>query len=246
MKLNVLYFGGMRTSLRGELATGLAIIAIVAAFVVIIRSYPQRVWLLVVLPVVVCALPLLLAGLVLPGQWVREVRYFLPCFLFIDLAFAGAFAALISSRPKLGVALLIALLAARTSSIAASSQAYTWWSTQWDQSLSVVPIIDDAKRPLIVSDNFLLYSIVLANYVRPDITVVLRPRCYECSLPDLPPVQAHDLPSGPFSAVFALGPSPGLQATLQSWTRSRHPPEAYACINVRGNCRSVLNVEPQY
>jgi uncharacterized membrane protein len=246
MKLNVLYFGGMRTSLWGELTTVLAIVAIVAAFVVVIRSYPPRVWLFVVLPMAVCALPFILADLVLPGQWVREVRYYLPCFLFIDVAFAGAFAVLISSRAKLGVALLVALLACRAGSIVISSQAVTWWSTEWDQSLNVVPAIDEAKRPLIVSDNFLLYSIVLANYVRPDITVVLRPPCYDCSLADLPPVRTRDLPSGPFSEVFALGPSSELQPTLQSWARSQHPPDAYTCINVRGNCRSRLNVEPQF
>ncbi len=246
MKLNVLDYAIMRTSLLGEMTTVLALAAILAAFVVVIRSYPPRVWLFVVLPSVVCALPFIVADLVLPGQRVREVRYFLPCFLFIDLTFAGAFTVLLLSRAKGAVALLFALLVARTSSIVVSSQAVTSWTTQWDQSLNVASTIDEAKRPLIVGDNLLLYDIVLADYVRSDVAVVVRPRCYECSLPDPPPVEARNLPPGPFSEVFALGPSPKLQSMLQSWARAQHPPIPYTCINARRNCRSRLNVEPQF
>ena len=116
-----------------------------------------------------------------------------------------------------------------------------------DNSIPVARVINHAQHPILVSDNILDYSLVLANYLRPDVLIELQPRCYECS-----PRTEKNADVGRFVApsfvtdIFALGPSAKLQSFLQNSIVRRHLQATYHCINARYNCESVLHVEPTF
>jgi hypothetical protein len=165
------------------------------------------------------------------------------------LALAGALAfatALRDARRYAGYAALAMLLAVRAYSSFAASEAETWWNKMQDDSIAVARSVNAAKLPLVVSDNILDYSLVLSEYLRPDVMLVLRPRCYLCTESSAPPLDAGLLPDRPFTDVYALGPSPRLQARLRELIAARGLNVAYHCINARHNCPSELNVEPVF
>ncbi|MGH7727697.1 MAG: glycosyltransferase family 39 protein [Vulcanimicrobiaceae bacterium] len=248
LRLSFLDLDFEHTSKLGVVSTAVAVIVIVVALAFVVRRYGARAWLFVLLPIAATSLPFVLADLLVGGQRVINFRYFIPTMLFIDLAVVGLLAAATTARNRrvAGAAYLavVVLLAARIVSCAASARANTWWSEQWDDSIAVARAIDSAPHSLLVSDDYLLYSLALSNYLRPDVEVVLRPQCYLCADRNLPRVSAGDLPRGHFGTVFALGPSPQLQQLLKTEVPRRYPGARYRCINVRQNCTSDLNIEP--
>lgn len=149
------------------------------------------------------------------------------------------------TRVAAGFALLLAVLFARTVSLAASSQAETWWTTQQENSIAVARVVNRSEKPLLVSDAYLIYPLVFANYLRPDVAIVLRPLCYECADPSPPQWDPSMFPQGSFTNVYALGPSAVLNRLAAAYAAS-HGNVRYECIDIHSNCLSSLNVWPVY
>lgn len=250
LRLDLFDTNVIRSSPLGVATTAIALLALGAAFAFVLRQERSRVFLFLALPLLCTTLPLLVLDLLTGGQSVRSQRYFIPTYIYLDYCLVGALYVLTTAkgtiRPAVGYVLLAALLTARIASATYSSQAMTWWNKMQDNSLAVAGAIDRSDRPLIVSDAYLGYALVLSNYLRPDVAVVLRPSCYECANRAKPKLDAGVLPPGGYSDVFALGPSPQLQALLRRLIAERHLTAAYRCINVRHSCVSDLNVEPLF
>jgi len=249
LKLNFIDLGNFSSSTFGIVSTAVALVVIAYALVFVVRHDSPRKWLFLLLPILFSTLPFMLEDLVFSGQRVRQIRYFIPCYLFVDYLVVGVLAAQTGIRSGLRVwpwyVAFCVLLLSRVLSCAVSSRAVTWWSTEWDNSIAVAQVVNQSPKPVLISEQYLLYALVLANYLRPDITVVLRPQCYLC---DLPPerVTARMLPRSPFADAFALGPSPRLQYLIRKWSGDVRVRARYRCINVRRNCKSDLNVEPVF
>jgi uncharacterized membrane protein len=247
LKLNFVDLGFFSSSMLGIVSTAAVLVVIVYSLVFVMRHEPWQRWLFLLLPILLSTLPFILADLLFSGQRIRQARYFIPCYLCVDYLVVGV---LVAKTIRSGLrawpwyVALCSLLFARGVSCAVSSRAVTWWSTQWDNSIAAAQVVNQAREPVLVSDDYLLYSLALANYLRPDIKVVLRPRCYECLDRSTPGITTGMLPRGPFTDAFALGPSPELQQLLRAWVRRGDVRAAYHCINVRRNCTSSLNVEP--
>jgi len=249
LKLNFIDLGNFSSSAFGIVSTAVVLVVISYALVFVVRHESRRKWLFLLLPMLLSTLPFMLEDLLFSGQRVRQVRYFIPCYLFVDYLIVGVLVA--QSRIPSGLrvwswyAAFCVLLLSRVMSCTVSSGALTGWSAEWDNSIAVARVVNGSRKPLLVSDHYLLYALVLANYLRPDIKVVLRPRCYLC---DLVPesVTGGMLPRGPFSDAFALGPSPELQRLIRIWSARGDVRGTYRCINVRRNCTSRLNVEPLF
>jgi uncharacterized membrane protein len=240
----------VRSSHPGVAATAISLLTLVAAFAFVVRRERPQVWLFLALPILFTTLPLLIPDLLTGGERVRNPRYFTPAYIYFDYCLVGllyaATAARSASRALAGYGLLVVILAANAASCFFSSQATTWWSKMEDNSIAVAGAIDRSSRPVVVSDAYLDYALVLSNYLRPDVKVALRPPCYECADRAKESLDASLLPSGQFTDLFALGPSPQLQRFLRALIARRHLKIAYHCINVRHSCASDLNVEPVF
>jgi hypothetical protein len=250
LRLNVIDTNLTRSSHLGFAATAAGLLTLLVAFVVVARHERARVYLFLALPILFTTLPLLIPDLLGGGQRVRNPRYFTSAYIYLDLTLAGLVYVVSSVRTRSRVvaayAILIVLLASRAASSFVSSQATTWWNKMQDNSIAVADVIDSTPRPLIVSDAYIDYSLVLSNYLRPDIRVALRPSCYECANPAAAKLDASVLPPGHFTDIFAVGPSPQLQALLHSLIAQRHLTVAYHCVNVRHSCPSGLSIEPVF
>ncbi|MGH7727696.1 MAG: glycosyltransferase family 39 protein [Vulcanimicrobiaceae bacterium] len=248
LRLNFLDLGFERSSALGAATTTAVLIVIALALVFVARRYPARVSLFVLLPLLVSSLALVLPDLIFVGQHVRTFRYFMPVILFVDLAVVGLLTSTTSaasrSRAVLAFVALVAILGARVLSCVASARADTWWSDSWDSTIAVAQTINREPQPLLVSDNLLMFSLALSNYLRPDVAVALRPRCYLCTGRGLPLFATDNVPRGYFTTVFALGPSAQLQRLVQVEIGARDAQERYRCINVFRNCTSDINVLP--
>ena len=250
LRLNFLDLNWVTSSRTAAAATAAALLLVAIAIVDVVRRQPPRVRLFVVLMLLATTLPLLIPDLIDRGQRVREQRYLMPAFIALDYCVVGWLAAMFepparAARAAWGYALLCGLLAAGTLSCAVSSQAETWWSTQEDNSIDVARQVNRSAQPLLVGDGYLLYPLVLSNYLAPNVGTVLRPRCYECRNAALPALDEAALQGRRFTTLYALGPSPALRGTLDAFA-ARHPGIAYECINVRKNCASDLNIEPVF
>jgi hypothetical protein len=235
---------------RVDVVAAVAVLLLLAfAVVSVCRWYPARIYLFILLPILSATLPHAIADL-FSGDSIASPRYFISAYVYLDLLLVGFFAACIAARKPRVVALgslaLAGLLAANIFSLVENSKAETWWNKGQDNSLAVARAIDAAKQPIIVSDDLLVYSLVLANYLRPDVAVSVRPPCYMCTDRSPPKLDDAVLPAGAYTDIFALGPSPRLQSLLRDLMARRHVHASYHCINIRQNCKSDLNIEPVF
>jgi uncharacterized membrane protein len=249
LRLTLFDANAVHSSHVGVAATALVLLTLVAAFSFVARREQKRVTLFLASSILFTTVPLLLLDVITGSQVARNPRYFTPAFISLDLCLVGLLYALVSAhavgRRLAGYAVLVACLTAAVCSSFASSRATTWWTKEQDESIAVAAEINQTSRPLIVSDDYLSYALVLSNYVNPETPVALRPVCYECS-DRYNRLDAGILPRGRFTDLFSLGPSQALQSLLRSLIRKRHLRLVYHCINVRNNCRSTLNIEPVY
>ncbi len=245
-RLDFIDFDWETPSPVAAVSTGASLLLIVISLAGVIRHRPLRAWLFVVIMLLATTLPLLIPDLLEHGQRIREQRYLIPALVMVDLCVAGWLSSMLASpvkaRSALGYALLVGLLAAATGSCAASSASQTWWSTQSDNSISVARAIDRSKRPLLISDGYLLYPLVLSNYLDANVQAVLWPKCYECRNPVQAVPDAGALSKRSFATMYAIGPSPALERLLAAFA-AQHPAVVYRCVNVHDSCLSDLNIE---
>lgn len=152
-------------------------------FYYLCRHTPRRIWLLIVTLTVVPVLPLVLADLLLGGIRSTFPRFFIPTLLGIQLAVVYLLSAKLSHplwqhrwRWIAGLVCCAGIISCGT-----SVQASTWWQKNHNQEIpAVVEVVNQAARPLLVSDAETGDLLALSHRLKPDVELLLRPRCYTC------------------------------------------------------------------
>ena len=170
------------------------------------------------------------------------VRYLIPAFLGLDLALVALFSLKLAgvSRSVSSVAwqtVFGLVITARIASCAQSAMAPTWWNSFNLLSREVAAQISAAPHPLIVSDGYILWTLVLAEYLNPSFDVALNPRCYQCKLTRTAPVT--DLvpePSTGSRTVVLVAPSKQLLTTVRAAMTMDGVAADLECVDVRDSC----------
>jgi uncharacterized membrane protein len=174
------------------------------------RKTSKKVWLFILILIGCTVVPLFLPDLILGGNRSGTPRYLTPSYLGIQLAVAYLFATKISSisingwQQKLWQISLATLISCGVLSCALSSQAKVWWNKSHNiGNPEVTRIINQANRPLLVSDAESADLLSLSYLLNPKVRLLVKPKCYTCDLtspseakPNLP-----NIPNG-FSDVF--------------------------------------------
>ncbi|MGJ3247690.1 MAG: glycosyltransferase family 39 protein [Elainellaceae cyanobacterium] len=141
------------------------------------RYAPLRVWLFILTLIAVTALVLTLPDLVFGGRRSTATRYFVPCFIGIQLAMTyllsqKAFVHSIPVKWQRGWQVVVCLvLCVGVVSCLISSQEQAWWNKYNNQeNIPIAQVINQASNPLIISDkspaNFISLSYSLKADVR--------------------------------------------------------------------------------
>ncbi|NEU74782.1 hypothetical protein PI95_020035 [Hassallia byssoidea VB512170] len=123
------------------------------------RTTNQKSWLFIVLLIAVPALPLILPDLLFGGIRSLSDRYLLPSYLGIQIAAAYLLATQIYSgnlaRRQIWQIITVLVITCGMISCGVNSQAETWWSKLISYgNPQVATIINQASRPLLISDSF--------------------------------------------------------------------------------------------
>ena len=159
------------------------------AFYCLFRQTPISVWLLITLLTLVPALALILPDLISGGMRSITARYFIPSLLAVQLAMAyllsHKFTSISLKFPTKRLWQLIALVVISGSilSCAVSSQRSIWWHRILaNENLTVAPIINQATRPLLVSDAETASLMSLSHLLKSSVQIFIRPRCNTCNI----------------------------------------------------------------
>ncbi|NEO21929.1 MULTISPECIES: glycosyltransferase family 39 protein [unclassified Moorena] len=189
----------------------------------ICRYTTPRVWLLVLTLILITALGLILPDLIWGGRRSVASRYFLPCYIGVQLAVAylitmsitGSITGSLSRanlmanlrRQKVWKGIVAVLLTGGVISCAISSQAEIWWNKQvGGNNPTIARIINKAERPLVVSN---VSSVNPGDVI--SLSYLLNP---QVKLQLVIPPTIPDIPQG-FSDVFLFYPSDHLQQGLE-------------------------------
>lgn len=189
-----------------------------------------------------CSAPLIGLDFFLGGHRLDVTRYFMPAFLGFDLALVALFSWKLSDTSQWArsvswqVALSLVILA-RTISCAESAVAPTWWNSYNMQPSEVAARLNAISHPLIISDDYILWTLALAEYLNPSFDVALNPRCYQCkltrpaSIADLVP--EHSTGS---RTVVLVAPSKQLLKTVRAAMAADGVAADLECVDVRDSC----------
>mgnify|MGYP005840980493 CR=1 FL=1 len=190
------------------------------AIYLLYRHTPQEVWLFVLTLIGVTAIALILPDLLLGGRRSVSSRYFVPCYIGIQLAVAYLFATQISvvsfSKQKVWQGLMAILISLGIASCAVSSQADTWWNkVVGHRNSQIARLINQAPRPLVISNtsdtntgNVISLSYLLDSKTRFQLVV-------EPNIPKIP---------DEFSDVFLFHLSENLQEELKNKDNAKLEP----------------------
>lgn len=148
----------------------------------------RQVWLLILTLTVVPVLPLVLADILLGGIRSTFPRYFIPTLLGVQLAVVYLLSAKLTD-PKLDGQqryrwhwVVAGVCLAGIISCLTSFQAITWWHKTLNyENPAIAEIIHRSPRPLLVSDAETGDLMALSYALKPDVAMLIRPRCYTCS-----------------------------------------------------------------
>jgi uncharacterized membrane protein len=161
IQLNHIFFDlnfGFENSLI-YLITPVILILVGYAIYFLYRTTNDKVWLFIVLLIAVPALPLMLPDLLFGGIRSLSDRYLLPSYLGIEIAVAYLLATQIYSgnlaRRQIWQMITVLVITCGVISCGVSSQTKTWWSKVISYgNPQVATIINQASRPLLISDSF--------------------------------------------------------------------------------------------
>lgn len=187
------------------------------------RNTPQRSWLFILTLMATITLPFLLQDLVLGGVRSTTPRYFLPCYLGIQLAISYLLANKIMAikskalHQKLWQLVMVTILSVDVLSCVMSSQAEAWWHQTLNRDTpAVAQIINKAARPLLISSSNSANILSLSYLLNPKVRFIFKPECYtSCNAlksknqnPEI--VDQPNIPQipGGFSDVFLFKTSP--------------------------------------
>lgn len=186
------------------------------------RNTPQRIWLFLLTLMGTTMLPFVIPDLLLGGVRSITPRYFIPCYLGIQLSIAYFLAYKItginesSQQQKIWQFVMVALVSMGVFSCVINSQATTWWHQTLNRDTpAVAEIINNAKIPLLISNNNSANILSLSYLLNPKVKVLYKPECYtSCNLlHNKKQVNLEDKPNIPqipdgFSDVFLFETSP--------------------------------------
>ena len=191
------------------------------------RQTPKRVWLLILLTIATTALFLAVPDIMKGGRRSANPRYLVPCYVGIQLAVAYLLSTKISTnldnfkQQRLWKTAIVALFSAGIISAGMSSQADSWWNkgSGWLRAeLEVAKTINQASKPLIVSDANIAYIMPLSYRLEPKVKLLIEPRCYTSCYKNrdlaLAKPKIPRIPNG-FSEVFLYKPSSALRSGIQ-------------------------------
>lgn len=203
------------------------------------RNAPQRSWLFILTLMGSITLPFILPDLVLGGVRSTTPRYFIPCYLGIQLAVAYLFGNKIiainhTGKQKLWQIIMAITISVGVLSCAISSQAKTWWHQTLNRDTpAVAEIINKAESPLLISNNNPANILSLSYQLEPKVRFLYKPECYtSCNALKSRNINTEteyqlnipEIPQG-FTEVFLLETSPS-----EEWKRQLAENRTYKII----------------
>jgi uncharacterized membrane protein len=191
---------------------------IIVSFYWLWQRESVRVWLFVFLLTGVPALMLTLPDVLYGGKRSTIPRYLVPVYLGLELAVVYGlsqqwrqFKVLHHWRRLAWQALTVFILGAGVATSALIVQSDVWWNKAHSMNVPrLAQIINQAERPLVISDAEMADLFALNHYLEPKVRLLLRPQCYACQVSDPSLLDSPYLPPIPqgFSDVFLYNPRP--------------------------------------
>ncbi|MEA5473058.1 glycosyltransferase family 39 protein [Synechococcus sp. CCY9201] len=172
------------------------------------HSTAPRTWSFLLLLLGTSFLPFLVADLLLGGGRSTSNRYFLLCYISIDIIIAHFFTSKL--HPEIGHApsrlwalVMILLLSTGAVSCINGALGKTWWG--WSEfDVEIPPIVHQVSRPLVISDLSFYESFRFAHQFNPDVHLLF-PRM---------PEEDFRVPDG-FQHIFLFAPSDKFLSIIQ-------------------------------
>jgi uncharacterized membrane protein len=160
------------------------LVAILVGYAVyhLCRYTPRRIWVLVLLMIGVTAVTQVVPDLLSPAGGRRSLlsRYLVPTYVGVQIAVAYLLATQVASRSLkpwqrwswqgiFAIVMTVGVL-----SCAVSVQSPAWW-TKGSSSINpqVAPFVNQANRPLLISDASHTFILSLSHFLKPDVAVQL-------------------------------------------------------------------------
>ncbi|MGD2179558.1 glycosyltransferase family 39 protein [Lusitaniella coriacea] len=156
----------------------LLLILVIYAFYILCRYTPMKVWSFIVLLALVTALAQIVPDLISPSIRSLQARYYLPCFLAIEVAVAYLIAhqmSLIGNwKQNLGKLGFVLLLCCGIFSGVAIVPTQDWGlddqkGTASSVNLDVAPVLNAASNPLLISEATHSFILALSYLVEPKV-----------------------------------------------------------------------------
>lgn len=167
----------------------LVVSLVVSSIFFLCRNTPRRIWLFILTLMGASALPLVLPDLLLSGQRTITPRYLIPTYLGIQLAVAYFISNklnAISIKPrqqKFWQLVTIVLISLGVFSSAIYSQSEIWWNKFLNvENIEVSQIVNQAARPLLISNVRTNFIISLSYMLEPKVQLLIAPICRNCTL----------------------------------------------------------------
>jgi hypothetical protein len=135
------------------------------------------------------------------------------------------------------------VVVAKLGSCVLGARASTWWSDYNNGSIAVAAILNRASAPLVLGDDYIVWSLSLSEYADPRIRVALDPQCYLCHAPQRANADlARRARVDSVKSVYLVAPSRRLQHDVDVVLAGRHPVPPSLCIDVRQTCTSGVSL----
>lgn len=175
------------------------------------RHTPKEVWGFIVTLIGVTAIALMLPDLIVGGRRSISSRYFIPCYLGIQMTVAYLLTTQILNpsvlKQKLWQGIMAVLISLGIISCSISSQSDTWWNKVVSYlNPKIANIINQAPQPLVISDTS---DVNTGNVISLSYLLDPKTRFQLVVAPNIPKI------SDRFSDVFLFYPSEELQEILK-------------------------------
>ncbi|UXE61312.1 MAG: glycosyltransferase family 39 protein [Woronichinia naegeliana WA131] len=153
----------------------------------LVRYTAKNVWLFVTMLIVLVPIAHIIANFITPSALHIQSRYYLPCFLGIQLAVAYLLASKIGSkslqlwqRSLWSIILLIIFTMGITSGTIIMQTRTAGLDDQKGtasgQNLEIAPLINQAEKPLVISDTTHSFVLALSYLLKPEVCLQLFPK----------------------------------------------------------------------
>jgi uncharacterized membrane protein len=210
------------------------ILLIGTAFCTLCRRTPPSIWLLPVALTAIPTLVLIVPDLILGGGRSTSPRYLLPTLCSIQLVVAYLLTSKMTIAPTLQGTkecdrskwrwITAAVFTAGIVSGLTIVPAQTWWTKPHNQdTIAIAQILNQSTHPLVISDAETADLLSLSYFLKAETELVIRPRCYTCSIDasqEIDPSLLENLPD--HRSIFLFHP----RAT-KTWKQSLHKLQNY-------------------